>query len=413
MSRRAVITGIGVVAPTGLDLETYWEATKRGDCGIRRITRFDPSTYASTLAGELEGFQAIDYIDQRLILQTDRWTWMALAAAKMAMEDAGFDPTTEDPYAMSVMLASSSGGNEFGQREIQGLWSKGPIFVGPYQSIAWFYAASTGQISIKHGMKGPCSVIVSEGAGGLDALDYARRTIRRGSADVVVSGGTEAPLGPYALTCQLQNGRLSKEPDPATAYRPFDEDANGYVPGEGGAVLLVEDLDHAIGRGARTIYGEIIGHGATQDAYHPSRPAPDERQFARAMRLALREAGVGPDAVDVVIADAAGTIESDRLEARAIKDVFGTRANSVPVTAPKSMVGRLYAGGAALDVATALLAMRDGVIPPTIHLDRPALECDLNFVTGAAREMPIKTVLINARGFGGFNSALVVCAYQA
>src|SRR5919197_2592042 len=214
--RRAVITGIGVVAPNGIGAEAWWEATKSGKSGIRRITRFDPSQYPTQLAGEVDGFDASEYIDQRMIVQTDHWTHMALAATQMALEDAQFDPEGKDPYRMSVITSSGSGGNEFGQKEIENLWGKGPIFVGAYQSIAWFYAATTGQIAIKYGMKGPCGVMISEGAG-----------------------------GPYALTCQVMNGFLSKAEDPTAAYVPFDARAGGYVPGEGGAILIVEDLDYA------------------------------------------------------------------------------------------------------------------------------------------------------------------------
>ena len=411
MKKRAVITGIGVVAPNGIGTSTWWEATKEGRSGIGPIQRFDASKYDTQVAGEVEGFEPTDFIEQRLIVQTDRWTWMALAATQMALADANFDPSTHEPYKMSVITSSSSGGNEFGQKEIQNLWGKGPIFVGAYQSIAWFYAATTGQISIKHGMKGASGVIIAEQAGGLEALQHSRRTINRG-VDFVVSGGTEGPIGPYALTCQLTNRLLSKEKDPAKAYRPFDACAAGYVPGEGGAILIVEDLDFARQRGALRIYGEIAGYGATNDAYHYSRPAPDGRQFARAMSLALENAGIGPEDVDVIFADAAGTPEQDALEAKAIKDVFSDGASSVPVTAPKSMVGRLYGGGAPLDVAAALLAMRDGCIPPTIGLDQPGDGYDLNFVTGKAQETQVKTSLINARGFGGFNSALVLKSYE-
>lgn len=406
MSRRAVVTGLGVVAPTGVGAGAHWEATRAGRSGIRPITRFDASGYATKLAGEVEGFKADEFVDPRLMVQTDRWTWMDLASTQMALQDSGFDPATADPYAMSVVTASSSGGNEFGQREIQNLWGKGPIFVGAYQSIAWFYAASTGQISIKHGMKGPNGVIVAEGAGGLDALWQARRTIRRG-AEVVVAGGSEASIGPYALVCQMTNGRLSTRSDPATGYRPFDADANGYVPGEGGAIMLVEELDHARARGAR-IYGEIAGHGATHDGYHHSELPPDSRQFARAISLALQSAGVGPADVDVIFADAAGTRQGDALEVEAIRTVFGDHAARVPVTAPKSMTGRLYGAGGALDVATALLAIRDGVVPPIVNLEQPVPGCELNFVTGTAREAKIDTVLVAARGFGGFNSAIVL-----
>ena len=405
---RAVITGLGVVAPNGIGTDKWWNATKSGQSGIKRISRFDPSKYATRVAGEVEGFEATDYIEQRLVVQTDRWTWMALAAAQMALEDAKFDPSSHDPYRMSVITSSSSGGNEFGQKEIQNLWGKGPIFVGAYQSIAWFYAATTGQISIKYGMKGPSSVIVSEGAGGLEALWHSRRMIRRG-VDFVVSGGTEAPIGPYALTCQLTSGRLSNGSDPGAAYRPFDEAAAGYVPGEGGAIITVEHAERARERGAPQVYGEIAGYGATNDGDDPRRSDSDGRQLARAITIALERAGIGPDGVDAIFADATGTPEADAAEVDAIRQVFGDRAGQVPVTAPKTMVGRLYGGGAPLDVAAALLAMRDGVLPPTINLERPAGDgASLDFVRDEAREAELRTVLVNARGFGGFNSAIVL-----
>jgi minimal PKS chain-length factor (CLF/KS beta) len=406
MSIRSVITGIGVVAPNGIGAPAYWEATRAGVDGIKRISRFDASPYATQFAGEVAGFEPTDYIPKQLIVQTDRWTWMALAATQLALADARYDPASYDPYKTSVVTSSSSGGNEFGQKEIQSLWGKGPIFVGAYQSIAWFYAASTGQISIKHGIKGPNGVIVTEGAGGLDALQHSRRTLRRG-VDAIVCGGTEAPICPYALVCQMRSGLLSPKNQPA-AYRPFDASASGYVPGEGGAILLVERLELAQQRRAPNIYGEIVGYAATQDAYHYARPAPDGKQFARAMRNALREAGIGPKDVDVIFADALGVPEWDSIEAKAIKEVFGNHASEVPVTAPKSMVGRLHSASAALDVATALLAMRESCIPPTINLDRPAKGCELNFILGSARPKELHHVLINARGFGGFNSCMVI-----
>jgi len=306
----------------------------------------------------------------------------------------------------SAITASSSGGNEFGQKEIQALWGRGPKYVGAYQSIAWFYAATTGQISIKHGLKGPCGVVLSEGAGGLEALAHSRRTIRRG-VDTVVSGGLEAPIGPYALTCQIGNGYLSGAADPSDAYRPFDARANGYVPGEGGAILLVESADRAQQRGAPQVYAEIAGYGATNDAYHWGRPAPDGVQFARAMTVALENAGVSAADVDAVFADAFGVAEWDAAEVTAIRKALGNRADEVPVTAPKTMVGRLYAGGASLDVAAAILAMRDGVVPPTINLDHPAEGCDLQFVT-ERRAAELATVLVLARGYGGFNAAMVL-----
>ena len=405
-SRRSVITGIGVVAPNGIGNDRWWKATTAGKSAIARITRFDPSKYATQLAGEVGDFDANDWIERRLQVQTDRWTHMALAATQMAFEDARFDPAEFDEWSTSAITASSSGGNEFGQKEIQALWGKGPKFVGAYQSIAWFYAATTGQISIKHGLKGPCGVVIAEGAGGLEALQHSRRTIRRG-VGTVVSGGLEAPIGPYALTCQLGNGYLSSATEPEQAYRPFDARANGYVPGEGGAILLVESGERAQERGAPQVYAEIAGYGATQDAYHWGRPEPEGRQFARAISVALADAGADADNVDAIFADAFGVPEFDRAEVAAIKAALGKRAREVPVTAPKTMVGRLYAGGASLDVAAALLAMRDGKIPPTVNLETPADGFDLDFVT-APRDAQLETVLVLARGYGGFNAAVVL-----
>lgn len=403
--RRAVVTGIGIVAPGGIGTEEWWKSALAGECAIRPITGFDASRYATQLAGEVDGFNAEDWIEKRLIVQTDRWTHMGLAATQMALEEAKLEANEENEWTISAITASSSGGNDFGQHEIQNLWGKGPLFVGAYQSIAWFYAATTGQISIRHGFKGQCGVVLAEAAGGLEALQHSRRNIRRG-LDSVVSGGTEGPLGPYALTCQMGNGLLSRATDPADAYRAFDARANGYVPGEGGAILLVEDPETASARGVSDVYGEIAGYGATHDAHHWGQPPPDATQYARAMRIALKDADVEPGDVDAIFCDALGVPEYDRLEADAIREVFGDAGT--PVTAPKTMAGRLYAGGASLDVAAALLAMRDGKLPPTINLDEPAEGCELDFVTGSPRDAELRTVLVGARGYGGFNAALVL-----
>lgn len=401
-----VITGIGVVAPSGIGADEHWRSLLAGELRVRRIEAFDPSRYPTTLAGQVPGFEVTEHVDERLVVQTDRWTWMSLAATQMALDDAAYDPADHSPYATSVALAAGSGGNEFGQHEMTGLYSKGPKAVGAYQSIAWFYAASTGQSSIRHGTKGPASVLVTEGAGGLDSLGHARRVVRRGTT-AVLAGGTEAPLSPYALTCYCASGRLTTATDPRDGYKPFDVRANGFAPGEGGAVLVVEDAQVARDRGAAQVYGEIAGYAATHDAHHPMELPLDGRQYARAMTLALRDAGVAPDEVDLVVADAAGVPELDAAEASALHEVFGARAGQVPVTAPQGFVGRLNVGGAALSVATALLAMREGVAPPVGNLDAPDPAYRLDLVR-EPREIPIDVVLVNARGYGGFNSALVL-----
>jgi len=402
---RVVVTGIGVTAPNGVGTEAYWAATLNGKSGIARITHLDPERYPARVAGVVQEFDAAEHVPSRLIVQTDHWTHLGLAATAMALADAGVDPAGLPEYEMAVVTASSSGGNEFGQREIERLWSKGPEYVGAYQSIAWFYAATTGQVSIRYGMRGPCGVICAEQAGGLDVAAQARRLLRR-EARVVVTGGTDASRSPYALVAQLSSGMLSTRDDPVRAYLPFDADACGHVPGEGGAMLIAEGERDARARGAEP-YGVIAGYGSAFDP-RPVPGRPRRTNLARAIRLALDDARVRPDQVDVIFADALGVPEFDLLEAAAIREVFGPRA--VPVTAPKTMTGRLYGGGAALDLAAALLALRDGVIPPTVGVTAPAPGCDLDLVLGAARETPLRTALVLARGYGGFNSALVVTA---
>jgi minimal PKS chain-length factor (CLF/KS beta) len=402
MTRTAVVTGIGVAAPNGLGTEAYWAATLEGHSGIGPISRFDATGYPARLAGEVSDFTAADHVPSRLIPQTDHWTHLGLTAAAWALDDAGADPAAFPEYEMAVVTASSSGGTEFGQREIERLWSKGPRWVGAYQSIAWFYAATTGQISIRHGMRGPCGVICAEQAGALDAAGQARQLIQHGTR-LVVTGGTDASLCPYGLTAQYSNGKLSEAGDPDRAYLPFDADASGYVPGEGGAILVVENAADAHARSAPRVYGEIAGYAATFDPRPGSGREPGLR---RAMELALADAGLAAGAVDVVFADAAGVPELDLQEAIAICGVFGL--GGVPVTAPKTMTGRLNAGGAALDLASALLAIRDGVIPPTTGVTGLAPGCDIDLVRGTARDKRIGTAMIVARGHGGFNAAIVV-----
>jgi act minimal PKS chain-length factor (CLF/KS beta) len=402
MTGSAVVTGLGVIAPNGLGAQDFWAAVLAGKNGIGPLTRFDPSGYPARLAGEVHGFVPQQHLPSRLIPQTDHMTRMALVAADWALKDAALDPALLPEFDMGVITSNSAGGFEFGQRELENLWRKGGEHVSAYQSFAWFYAVNTGQISIRNGMRGPSGVIVSEQAGGLDAIAQARRQIRRGTT-VVVSGGVESALCPWGWTAQLTSGRISTREDPDRAFLPFDADACGYVPGEGGAILILEDAQAARDRGAGSGYGEIAGYGATFDPRPGSERPPALRQ---AIELSLADAGVAPGEVDVVFADAAGVAELDEIEAEAIHAVFGSQ---VPVTAPKTMTGRLYSGGAPLDVAAALLSIRDGVIPPTANVTRdPRHRVDL--VAADPRPAAVRTALVVARGFGGFNSAVIVRA---
>ncbi|MFB4424428.1 ketosynthase chain-length factor [Streptomyces sp. QL37] len=403
MNVSTVVTGLGIAAPNGLGLEEYWSATLAGRSGIGPVSRFDASSYPARLAGEIDGFVAEDHLPGRLLPQTDRMTQLALVAAGWALDDAGVVPGDLPEYDMGVITASHSGGFEFGQNELRALWSKGGKYVSAYQSFAWFYAVNSGQISIRNGMRGPSGVVVSDQAGGLDALAQARRQIRKGTP-LIVSGAVDASICPWGWVAQLASDRLSHGDVPERAYLPFDDSAAGHVAGEGGALLVLEEESHARARDARRIYGRIAGHAATFDPPRDSGRAPAVQTV---IDQALADAAVTAEEVDVVFADAAGLPGLDRVEAEAISKVFGPRG--VPVTAPKTMTGRLYSGSAPLDVATACLSIRDAVIPPTVHTS-PSGRYDIDLVTGAPREATVRYALVIARGYGGFNSAVVVGA---
>ncbi|WP_410606467.1 ketosynthase chain-length factor [Amycolatopsis sp. lyj-109] len=399
----AVVTGLGVTAPNGLGIDAYWAATLRGESGIGRIARFDASPYPVKLAGEVPGFVAEEHLPNRLVPQTDRTTQLTLTATEWALNDAAVVPGDLPEFGMGVVTAATAGGFEFGHRELEKMWRQGNRHVSAYQSIAWFYAVDTGQISIRHGMRGPSGVLVGEQAGGLDAVAQARRQLRKGS-DLIVSGGVDGAHCSWGLVAQWAGGRLTESTDPDRAYLPFDADASGYVSGEGGAILVIENAESARRRGKTGSYGEIAGCAATFDPRPGSAREPGLR---RAIELALADAGTSAADVDVVFADAAGAPDLDRAEADAITAVFGP--GGVPVTAPKTMTGRLYGGGGPLDLATALLSIRDGVLPPTVNVAvAPAYEIDL--VRGAPRRATVDVALVLARGRGGFNSAVVLRA---
>jgi act minimal PKS chain-length factor (CLF/KS beta) len=394
-----VVTGIGIAAPTGLDLDAHWQAVLAGKSAVSRIHRFDPATYPVRLAGQVPDFEAKAMVPRRLVPQTDHWTQLGLYAADLALSDSGVVTDERPEYEMAVVTSSSSGGTEFGQHEMERLYQNGPSWVSAYQSIAWFYAATTGQVSIRHGLRGPCGVVCAEQAGGLDAIAQAARLLRKSGVGLVITGGTDASLSPYGLTAQLSIGLLSTVDDPACGYRPFDPSACGYFPGEGGALLVVEREQDAVARDAKR-YGVIAGHAAGFQR-------PEQSSvLASVIRRALADARIDADDIDVVFADGMANRDDDRAEAQAIAEVFGARG--IPVTAPKTLTGRLYGGGAPLDVVTALLSLRDNVIPHTAGTEAVARDCPIDLVLETPREQRLSTALVLARGYGGFTSALVV-----
>jgi len=404
LPRRAAVTGIGVVAPNGASTETFWKSSKEGINVLERVTREGCEHLPLRVAGQVRDFDPSAAIEERYLVQTDRFTHFAMAAADLALDDAGLGRPETDaaPYSVGVVTAAGSGGGEFGQRELQNLWGQGPRFVGPYQSIAWFYAASTGQISIRGGFKGPCGVVASDEAGGLDAIAHAARGVRRGTGAMVV-GAAEAPLAPYSMVCQLGYPELSTVEDPARAYRPFTEGACGFVPAEGGAMLVVEDERRARERGAE-VRALVAGHAATFTG--ASQWERSREGLAHAIRGALTEAGIAPEEIDVVFADALGVPAADRAEALAIADALGAHGTRVPVTAPKTGIGRAYCGAPLLDTAAAVLAMEHGQIPPTPNVFD--ICHDLDLVMSSARPAELHTALVLSRGLMGSNAALVV-----
>ncbi|PRX99103.1 ketosynthase chain-length factor [Allonocardiopsis opalescens] len=397
----AYVTGLGVVAPNGPGAEPFWAATLAGRSGVATLARFDVSRYPVRLAGQLPDFDAAAHLPGRLLPQTDVSTRMALVAADQALTDAAIDPGLFTDYDMGVVTSNAAGGFAFTHREFKKLWSQGPRAVSVYESFAWFYAVNTGQISIRHTMRGPGSALVAEQAGGLDAVGHARRTIGRGTP-LVVTGGVDSALDPWGWVAQISSGRLSASADPRRAYLPFDARACGYVPGEGGAILVLEDAATARVRGAR-VYGEIAGYAATFDPAPGSGRPPGLR---RAAELALADAGAAPGDVDAVFADGSGVPEEDRAEAEAIRGLFGP--GGVAVTVPKALTGRLYSGGGPLDLVAALLAVRDGMIPASGGTAEVPAEYGIDLVRGAPRAASVRTALVLARGRWGFNSAVVV-----
>ncbi|MGH3566946.1 MAG: ketosynthase chain-length factor [Pseudonocardia sp.] len=404
MTNSVVVTGLGVVAPNGLGTERYWEATLHGRSGISRLTRFDAAEYPAQLAGQILDFDAAEYLPSRLLPQTDVSTRLALVAAEWALDDAKVDTAALTDYDMGVVTSNAAGGFDFTHREFKKLWSQGSRSVSVYESFAWFYAVNTGQISIRHGMRGPSSALVAEQAGGLDAVGHARRTVRRGTP-LVVTGGVDSAFDPWGWVSHLASGRVSRVPDPRYAYLPFDANAGGHVPGEGGAILVLEDAEAAQRRGAPRVYGEIAGYACTFDPPPGSARPPGLRRSAE---LALADAGLTAADIDVVFADSAGVPDLDRAEAAAISGLFGPHA--VPVTAPKALIGRLLSGGGPLDLVAALLSIRDGVIPATAGTTEVPEDYLIDLVRGEDRPGLVRAALVLARGRWGFNSAVVVRA---
>jgi len=399
--KKVAVTGVGIVAPPGVGKEEFWQNIKEGKSFVSPITRFDASAYPSQVAGQVKDLDS-SHLSRRLLKKMDRFSVMALVAAEQTLKDAGIDLAKEDPYSVGVFLGNTLGGWLYAETELRDLYQEGRDGVSPYNASAWFAAAPQGHISIYYGIKGYSKTIVADRAGALMAIGYAVRVIRNKKAAIVLAGGTEAPVTPYALLCCSTEGSLSQGP-----YRPFDKERGGFVIGEGAAIVTLEDMESARSRGA-TVYGAITGFGASCDGTHRIMPDQDGRGLAKAIKTTLDSAGYQPGDIDYICADGAATELGDVSETRAIKEVFGSYALEVPVSAPKSMFGHLLGASGAIDLVGTLLAMQEGVILPTINYRTEDPECDLDYVPNKSRPKEVNRALIISRGRGGINVVLAI-----
>ena len=407
-NRRVVITGMGVITPVGNDLETFWTSLKNGVSGIRKIESFDTSRYDCRIGGEVRCFDPKKvFTNAKDVRRTDRFAQLAMAAAKMAMADSGIAMANENPDRFGVLVSSGIGGLKTLEDQYTILLSKGPSRVSAFTIPMLISNMASGLISMEFGMRGPNMCIVTACATSNNAIGESWRMIKFGDADAFMAGGSEAAIIPIGLAGFSAMKALStRNDDPQRASRPWDRDRDGFVIGEGAGVVVIEELEHAKKRNAK-IYCELVGYGLSADAHHMTAPPHDGGGAAKAMKLALEHAQLSVDQVDYINAHATSTGLGDVAETRAIKSVFGEKAKSVSISSTKSMTGHLLGGAGAIEMAACALAIRDGVIPPTLNLDNPDEECDLDFTPHTAREKKVSVVLNNSFGFGGHNATLV------
>ncbi len=404
---RIVVTGMGLVTPFGVGVDAFWQGAAAGRSAIRRITRFDPSEFPCQIAGEVDDFDPHDYMDIKEARRMSRASQFAVAVARMALADAQLEITESHRNDIGVLLGCGSTSMPDIDQAMQAMFNKGPMKVSPFFIPTALPNMPSCQVAIQLGLHGFNSTISTACAASAQAIGEAVAVIRRGDAEVMLAGGTEAPISRFSLACFCVMRALStKNEEPTRASRPFDARRDGFVPGEGAGMLVLERLSSARRRGAR-IYAEVLGYGSSCDAYHVTAPDPQGNGSALAMRLALHNARTAPQQIDYINAHATSTPAGDIAETLAIKQIFGEYASSVPISSTKSMIGHLTGAAGAVEAATALLALKHDLLPPTINLETPDPECDLDYVPNTARPASIQTVMSNSFGFGGVNAVLI------
>lgn len=411
MKKRVVITGLGAVTPIGNTVDAFWDGIKKEQIGIGAITSFDTSDYKVKLAAEVKDFKAADYMDAKAARRMELFSQYAVAAARQAYEDSGLDISKEDPYGAGVIIGSGIGSLPALEREYSRLLTKGPTRVSPMFVPMMISNMAAGNVSIQLGFKGKCTNVVTACASGTHCIGDALRAIQYGDAVMMLAGGTESSICATGVAGFMNLTALSTETDPMRASIPFDQDRSGFVLGEGAGVVMLEELNHAKERGAK-IYAELCGYGATADAYHITSPAEDGAGAARAMQLAMQEAGVLPSEVDYINAHGTGTHHNDLFETRAIHRAFGDAAHQLHINSTKSMIGHLLGGAGGVEMVATVLAIRDGWIHPTVGTKKTDPECDLDYTIGAPVQMEINYALTNSLGFGGHNASLLLKRYK-
>ncbi|MBZ5753236.1 beta-ketoacyl-ACP synthase II [Metabacillus rhizolycopersici] len=411
MKKRVVITGIGAVTPVGNDAFTSWENIKNGVSGIAPITRVDAEKFNVKVAGEVKNFAPEEFIDAKEARRMARFTHLAIAASKMAIKDGGIQIGEHvNPERVGVWIGSGIGGLDAFEEQHKRFLDKGPRRVSPFIIPMFIPDMASGRVSIELGAKGMNNCSVTACASGANSIGDAYRVIQNGQADMMITGGAEASITDMTVAGFSNMTALSTNPDPQTASRPFDKNRDGFVIAEGSGIVILEELDHALARGAK-IYGELVGYGATGDAYHITTPAPDGEGAQRAMKLALSDANISPEAVDYVNAHGTSTHYNDLYETKAIKEIFGSHAYTLSVSSTKSMTGHMLGATGAVEAIFSLLAIKDGIIPPTINYETSDEELDLDYVPNVAKKSDVNVVLSNSLGFGGHNATLIFKKY--
>ena len=411
MKRRVVITGLGAVTPLGNTAAESWANAVAGKSGIGPITRFDASAYASRVAGEIRNFDPLKYVDKKEVRRQDKFAVYALAASQMAMDDAALTLGPDIAERVGVLIGSAIGGAGTFEEEAVVLHASGPRKISPFSVPAILANLASGHVSMRFGAKGPINCAVTACASGTSALGDAYKIIAYGDADAMIAGGVEAAITPLSVAgfCAMRALSLRND-EPEKASRPFDKGRDGFVIAEGSGVVILEELSFALNRGAK-IYAELVGYGCTSDAYHLAAPPPGHEGAGRCMKVAIKDAGLQPSDIDYINAHGTSTPLNDLYEAQAIKALFGEHAKKLLISSTKSMTGHMLGGTGAVEAIFTVKALQEGIIPPTVNLNNPDEECDLDFVPNVSRRQDISTALSNSFGFGGVNAVLVFKKY--